>query len=399
MIKIFSIFLSFLVASPFAAQSVLLSDSARVSLLTNSPWDGAVYTVFGHTAIRVSDEANNIDWIFNYGVFDYDAPDFMLRFVKGETDYMLAAYPFRYFLEEYQSRGVSTCEQLLNLTQAEKQRMWDALYINALPANREYRYNFFFDNCATRPRDIIEHCINGNIRYTPNGKQLTFRNMVHECVSSYPWLMFGIDLLIGSDADREATDREKMFLPLYLEQACSRATVESPNETARRLILNESTLIPAANSVNNSGTANYPLITGFIVLAAAVAVSALSYRKRLRLAVIYDVLLFAIAGLAGCIIAFLVFFSEHPATSPNWNLMWLNPLQLAIAFFIPIKYFSKGIYSCHFINFALLSLFAASYFFLPQQFEPAFLPYVFSLWLRSGTNIVQRMTDLHYDKK
>ncbi|GAB6012606.1 lipoprotein N-acyltransferase Lnb domain-containing protein [Viscerimonas tarda] len=377
------------------AQSILLSDSAQISLLTNSPWYGASYTVFGHTAIRVNDKAYALDCVFNYGIFDFNKPNFTFRFMKGETDYMVAGYPFEYYLEEYKTRGVASYEQRLNLTQQEKQAIWDALYVNALPANREYRYNFFFDNCATRPRDIIEKNINGHIKYAAEDellvrKRQTFRDLVHECTSPDPWLRFSIDLLIGTGADREATVREKMFLPLYLKQACDHAVIVSEDGTERKLVAKE-VLITEAGETNENGAkpTNYPFIAGIVLLLITFAVSVLSFRNRCLPGKVFDVVLFAVMGLLGCIIAFLVFFSEHPATSPNWNLVWLNPLQLIIAILIPVKYFSKAVYYYHFINFVCLSLFLLFRWLIPQHFEASFSPFVFALYLRSGTNFVQ----------
>ncbi|MFR9166866.1 MAG: DUF4105 domain-containing protein [Dysgonomonas sp.] len=215
-----------LLVSIAGKSQIVLSDSAKVSLLTSSSWDQEIYALFGHTAVRVNDPLNNIDYVFNYGVFDFNTPNFIFRFVKGETDYMLAATDFRYYLAEYRMREVEVTEQIFNLSQKEKQHIWDALCINAMPQNRVYRYNFFFDNCATRPRDLIENNIEGTVQYTLTNKNQTFRDLVHECVNKKPWVEFGIDLVIGSGADRLATDREKMFLPEYLKKCLYRINCE-----------------------------------------------------------------------------------------------------------------------------------------------------------------------------
>ncbi|MDR1810070.1 MAG: DUF4105 domain-containing protein [Prevotella sp.] len=388
MIKKLYFLFFFLISLPLGAQSVQLSDSATVSLLTNSPWNGAVYTLYGHTAIRVSDKANNLDWVFNYGVFNFNAPNFIYRFAKGETDYMLAAYPFSYYMEERRQQDVAAYEQRLSLTQAEKQRIWDALCINSLPENREYRYNFFFDNCATRPRDIIERGIDGKITYMPVGKSQTFRDLIHECVTDYPWVRFGIDLVIGNKADREITDREKMFLPLYLKRAYDGAVVVSAAGAERKLVAEESLLIKGSFQ-NFEKTHFSPLVVGIFALIVGIAVAVLLFRGCVLPGKVYSILLFSAAGITGCIISFLAFSSEHPATFPNWNLIWLNPLQLIIACLIPVKYCSKAVYCYHFINFALLSLFLLLWAFIPQHLETAFIPYVLSLWWCSGTHFVQ----------
>jgi hypothetical protein len=301
---------------------------------------------------------------------------------------MLVAYPFNYYMEERRQQNVAAYGQQLNLTQVEKQHIWDALCINSQPINREYRYNFFFDNCATRPRDIIERNIDGKIIYSPTGKPQTFRDLVHECVSDYPWLMFGIDLVIGNEADKEIADREKMFLPLYLKHAYDEAVIVSGESTERKLVAGESLLMEGSSSIPDN-TLFSPFVAGILLLVIGITVSALLFRGCILPDKIYSILLLSMAGIAGCIISFLAFSSEHPATFPNWNLIWLHPVQLIIACLIPVKYFSKAVYCYHFINFALLSLFLALWAFIPQHLETAFVPYVLSLWLCSGAHFVQ----------
>jgi len=370
------------------SQQILLSDSSKISLLTNSPWDGAVYSLFGHTAIRVNDKVNNLDIAFNYGIFDFNSPNFIFRFVKGETDYMLAGYDFERYLFEYQLKGIPVYEQVLNLTQTEKQNLWNALCINALPENRVYRYNFLFDNCSTRPRDIIEKNIQGTIQYIPTEKSQTFRDLIHECVNNEVWVRFGIDLIIGSGADRLATDREKMFLPLYLKNAYDGAEIVTPDGEKKALISSEKYVI-SGTGINSSMTPDYPLITGCLLLLATVILSALNIKNKIKLTgKIFDTILFLLFGLTGCIIAFLMFISVHPCVDANWNLIWLNPIQLIFAFLFLPKCLSRYIYCYHFTNFALLSLFLLCWIFIPQYLETAFLPFIAAMCLRSGTNIV-----------
>jgi len=386
------VFVTFVLSISSFSQTIQLSESAKVSLLTNSPWDKEVYALFGHTALRVSDETNNIDIVFNYGLFDFNSSNFMYRFVKGETDYMVGAIPYVYYINEYNQREVSTLEQVLNLTHTEKQKIWDALCINSLPVNRVYRYNFFFDNCSTRPRDIVEKNINGTIQYTTTNREQSFRDLLYTHLDSHTWTKFGIDLVIGSEADREATEREKMFLPRYLEKAYEGAIIKNTDGSERKLVDFQHYLshYPSTFGTPESYTPDYPFNIGCILLFVCIFVSIFTYRKKLLLfGKIFDTLLFIIAGIAGCIIAFLMFVSVHPATFPNWNIVWLNPLQLIAAMLFFSKTLSKYIYYYHFINFAFLSLFMLLWFLIPQQLEIAFLPFVLSLWLRSGTNFVQ----------
>lgn len=388
--KILNILLIFFISIQYSqAQQIQLSDSSKVSVLTNTPWDKEVYALFGHTAIRIQDPINQLDIVFNYGLFSFDTPNFMLRFIKGETDYMIGAENFNRYIFEYESRGVGVSEQTLNLTQSEKQNIFDALVINSLPENRVYRYNYFFDNCSTRPRNVIENNIEGVIEYKPTTKQQTYRDLVHECVNSQPWVRFGIDLVIGADADKKITDREKDFLPSYLMDAYTLASVTNLDGTNRSLLSEQIIILPSPTN-NASFPINIPLIIGIILFFVGSLISYLSYKyKYIIVGKLFDTILFIIAGIAGSIIFFLMFFSVHPCTYPNWNIVWLNPIQLIFAFIFLIKVFSKYVYYYHFINFVALALFLLAWFLIPQYLELAFIPYILTLCLRSGMNVIQ----------
>ncbi|HCO66457.1 MAG TPA: hypothetical protein DIT04_01690 [Dysgonomonas sp.] len=392
-IKYFYLVLLFLVSSAgfqnMKAQTVQLSDSSQISLLTNTPWDGAVYSLFGHTALRVQDSANNLDIAFNYGLFDFDSPNFIYRFAKGETDYAVGYDSTDRYIFAYKMRGIGITEQVLNLTQEEKQNLFEALLINSLPENRVYRYNYFYDNCSTRPRDMVENNIEGTISYNPTNKQQTYRDLVHECVNSEPWVKFGIDLVIGADADKVITDRQKDFLPAYLMNAYSGAKIKNTDGTERNLLQSEDVIFQQADKTSIDSSVNQPLIFGIILLLIACLVSFFSVKGKIKtLSKLFDFLLFFSAGIAGCVIFFLMYFSVHPCTNPNWNIVWLNPLQLIIAFLLLIKFFSKVVYWYHFINFALLIVFLLAWFLIPQQLETAFIPYILALIARSGTNVI-----------
>lgn len=375
------------------ANSPLLSDSAKISLLTNMPSDNEVYSMYGHTGVRVLDAQQNIDVVFNYGIFDFNSPNFLYRFVKGETYYMVVPIQYSHYELEYELREVKVIEQVLNLTQTEKQKIWDALVLNSLPENRVYLYNFFYDNCSTRPRDIIEKNITGKVEYQEKYRQYevdeTFRDLVHQCVSAYPWLQFGIDLVIGAEADKKITDRETMFLPIYLKNSFSNATIVNETDSIKvnkKLVKSEHILLPGnQNLIVKKNPTNYPLIVGCIILTISII---LHLVKKKFISSIFDFLLFAVAGLAGSVIFFLMFFSTHPTVDSNWNIVWLNPIMLIIAFLSCVKYCSKWVYYYHFINFVTLSVFLLAWFLIPQKLELAFLPYILSLCVRSGSNVI-----------
>ena len=200
-------------------------DSVRISLLTCAPGT-EIYALFGHTAIRYENPSQKQDWVFNYGMFSFSEPNFVYRFVKGETDYRLGVVPFKYFEAEYAMRGSSVYQQVLNLTDEEKIKLVRLLEENYLPANRVYRYNYFYDNCTTRARDKIEESIEGKVVYPDEGKPVTYRDIIHEYTAGSEWSEFGIDLCLGADADNRADVRGQMFSPFYMKAFASGAMIQ-----------------------------------------------------------------------------------------------------------------------------------------------------------------------------
>jgi hypothetical protein len=372
---------------PLQAQEQL-SENARISIFTCSPWAEEIYARFGHTAVRVKDDSLGINIVFNYGHFDMSKPNFMLNFTRGHTDYYVGAEFFESFIYRYALQGVEVVEQVLNLTQEETQNLFNAMYINTLPENREYRYNFFFDNCVTRPRDLIEKYIQGTSQYPADKKVQTFRDLLHECTSLYPWFRFGIDLVIGSDADKPITLREKMFLPVYFQNALEETTV-TRNGIISPILKETNIILYIENEEDNRSERSLfsPIVIAFAILFLSIVISLMQRRKaNARLPKIFDTILFFVAGICGLIVFFLMFFSVHPATNPNWNIVWINPLMLIFAFLFWVKPLRSIIYCYHFINFAVLTLFLLLWWFIPQQLPLATIPFSMCLWLRSGTN-------------
>lgn len=376
-------------ASALKAQDVIqLSNDASVSVLTCAPYEEEVFTVYGHAAMRVKDQTNHIDLVFNYGIFSFDKPNFIYRFAKGETDYELGVIDYRDYVIEYQMRGSDVHEQELNLTQPEKQHIWELLVENYKPENRTYRYNFFFDNCATRLITLVEKSVQGKISYVGPTRNVTFRDMINYCTRNHPWLTFGCDLALGSPTDREANAHQQMFLPDNLRANLTNATVTTPDGQVRKVVKAES-MIQAEPSEPVAKTFFTPLNCALILLLLVIAATALEiYHKKYFIWM--DALLFAAVGIGGIVIAFLTFFSEHPCTCPNWNLIYFHPLHLVAAVLFFVKKLNKVSKWYHFINFAALTLMLIGWYFIPQHFNMALIPLVAVLWLRSGCYVYRK---------
>ena len=312
-------------SAPVAAQEdIPPMDSIEFSLLTCQPHD-EVYSLYGHTAIRYHElKPGGLDLAFNYGVFDFKKPHFVARFVFGLTDYELGAYPYKYFVREYLRFGSMVTEQVLNLTDEEKMTLHDALAINLRPENRIYRYNYFYNNCTTKARDIIESCINGKVEYTGReGYTPSYRDMVHSMTKNNPWSRFGNDLLLGIKADWKTDLRQQEFLPGNLLYDFDHAQIYS-NGSYRPLIKERRIAVPGGVQIIESGFPLSPLACAAILLAVGIVIFFFEWRKK-RVFVLWDVLLMIVTGTIGIVLT-LMLFSQHPTVSLNLQIILCNPL-------------------------------------------------------------------------
>lgn len=355
------------------------ADNVVVSLITCYPGQN-IYELYGHTELRV--RGKGYDWVFNYGTFDFRAPNFIYRFVKGETDYMLAGYPSEYMYVGYENRKI--VEQVLNLTPEQARAVSNALFNGAQPENRTYRYNYVLDNCSTRPRDIVEAVVGTSLQYPPMPAGLTFRSMMHRYNTNYAWQQFGIDLALGSGLDYELDARQQMFAPISLMQAFGGATIERGGERVP-LVTDTNTLNPGSDEGDILPPTPWYLHPMTLAVALLLAMAALSVRdvRRRNTTRWADSLLFGIAFLGGSVVAFLVFISTHEATSPNYNLMWLHPLHIVPAVLVWIKSAKKVVVCYHFVNFAVIFITMALWAVLPQCANAAFFPLMGALAVRS----------------
>lgn len=384
--KYLLVYLLLLLIYPLTAeQKVELSEESEISILICGPSHDASFTLYGHAAFRIKDPAHNFDTILNYGLFNHRAPNFIFKFALGETDYYLGAASYLDYIIEYQMRGSYVTELVLNLTTEEKNKIWDALLINYLPENRMYRYNFFFDNCATRLVTMVENNVDGKVIYdTTNQPEQTFRDLINYCTREHIWQTFGCDLALGSPTDRIATPREKMFLPEFLEAGFKNAKIQSSNGDSRNLV---KAVIPLAEfdpDINNYPPEKFtPIILLTLLYICILTITIYGWRKG-KYSKALDLVLFTIAGLAGCLLFFISCISVHPAVFPNWSLVWLHPLHLVGALLITVKKFEKAAYYYHFINFVALILLLPAWIFLPQHLNIAFIPLILTLLTRSA---------------
>lgn len=366
-------------------------DSVRISLLTCAAGQ-EIYSLFGHTAIRYENYTRGIDAVFNYGIFNFNAPNFVFRFALGETDYQLGVSDYELFTAEYNYLGRDVWQQTLNFTPKEKERLITLLEENYRPENRVYRYNFFYDNCATRPRDLIEKAIDGNLQYADNMTDtnigISFRDLLHKYSEGHPWSRFGMDLCMGSKADKPIDRRLMMFVPFYVQEYFNKAQIIDKNKQARPLVLTEEKIIITGDGETGQLSEGFtPMQAALLlfILVGGATIYGLHCGKTLWG---IDLVLFFAAGVAGCILAFLALFSEHPAVSPNYLLFVFHPLHLLCLPCMLNKVRKKQRSRYMLANFVVLTLFILLWLVIPQKFPSAVLPLALCLLVRSASNLI-----------
>lgn len=306
------------------AQSMSNADSIQISLLTCSPGK-EVWAQYGHTAIRYYDKESGEDFAINYGIFSLDQTYFIPRFVLGMTDYRMGVQPMDIFLAQYSYEGRGVIEQVLNLSAEDKEVIYEALQENMKPENVVYRYNYFFDNCTTRARDMLINHLHGKVVYPPAEEDATFRSMIHKWNNKYEWAQFGEDLLLGVNADRKTTKSEQQFLPENL-----RSDFDKASYNGKPLVKETNVLLAAENEVAEPAFPLSPLSIALIFAAISLVMMLLSYRRQ-QVYWAWDLALMLTSGLMG-IIFFIMIFSQHPCVSLNFILFFFNPLPLCFLY-------------------------------------------------------------------
>lgn len=361
----------------------LAEEPVSVSLVTFYP-GSEPHNIFGHSEVRV--KQGPVDLYYNYGVFDFQAPGFLWRFVLGETDYICQPIPRMYATLGMEERRM--VEQELNLPQDKALMVRDFLWNNAQPQNCTYRYKFLSDNCSTRPRDIIEMAAGDGLQYPAMGDTVvTYRDILAHYCRNYAWERFGIDLVLGWDTDTVLDQRATMFIPMILMDAVAGATIKTDSVT---MPLVKATTVPIDKSTEGNvrpPTPWYfsPMAVALLVLALTLLVTCRDWHHR-DVSRWFDTMLFTIGGLAGCLLFFLIFFSTHEATSPNINIVWLHPVLLLLAVLPWFKKTRNAARWLHALNALIVTLLMLAWPWQPQVGNIAFFPLMTALVVRSLTN-------------
>lgn len=358
-----------------------LSEKAEIRVVTFSPEQRELYSAFGHNGFRILDSANRIDAFFNYGIFDFNQPNFYLNFSFGKLIYQLGAIDYGIIKASCIRNNRSITEQILNLSKEEKQAVFNFLIENNKPENREYYYNYIYNNCATKIRDVLQEVLNGKIifDYSYVKEDLSYRDLMDLYLEYQPWGDLGIDLCLSSEIDIIADGNGYMYLPDYIEIAFDMAKI-SNNGIEKDLVSNkEKVFISIPQDYKNSFFSPLLVFVGIFFIIGFVTHRSLKYNTSNRW---LDVVLFGITGITGILLLFLWMFTDHLSTY-NWNIFWAMPINLIVLYYL-LKNKKINFIKFYFLIYGIIQLFLIAFRdFLIQSLHIAFVPLVLGLAIRS----------------
>lgn len=377
-----------LLAFNLFSQSLQLSENAQIGVITCAPYQGELYSAFGHSAIRVYDPVHNIDYAYNYGTFDFNQPNFYLNFTRGHLLYRLSVQSYPRFKHNYLYLNRWVHEQVIDLNQEQKQKLFDFLQWNAQPENQDYLYDYFYNNCATKIRDVFVEVLGKDIQFDDSyiTTNYTIRELTDLYLKEQPWGDLGIDICLGLPMDKKATPIEYMFLPDYIESSFENATLNS--ETGQKKLVKETIVSDSGNPPNTFDGPPHPWTVFGVLLAIIGVISILDFRKK-KISRWLDASLLIITGCIGCLLFILWIATDHKAAANNFNLLWALPTNLiaGILIFSEQKKLLKKYFG--FLT-AITVLLITTWGLLPQQLNVFLLPLIVAIAIRYGLNYYLR---------
>lgn len=364
------------------SQTLTLSGDADISIITLGPGN-YLYDKFGHSAIRVKDENSDLDLVFNYGTYDFNTPGFYTKFVQGKLLYSLSVSDYESFYHYYKSEDRWIIEQVLNLNVTQKKEVFDLLVENIKPENRKYLYDFIYDNCATKIRDVFSMALGNDLKYnTELEEEKSFRELVQENLHHNTWGSVGIDLALGAPTDRIASKLEQQFLPDYVLEADAKAKVRASSGEWQPFVKETITIYEQQKEKKETGFFLFsPWVVFSIIGIGLIALSVRDVIRKKRTKSV-DIIIFILTGIIGVVISILWFASDHYATKLNYNILWAFPLSLLF-----IRAITKNKYHKRLVHYIiLLSILIVLLFFHwitgVQRYPLPILPLLIGLLIR-----------------
>jgi len=376
----YKLFVLFLLGFLLSFSQIKLSDKAEVSIITVEPGKDLNDT-WGHSAIRIHDKKLGFDFVYNYGTYDFNTPNFYTKFMRGKLLFDLGTNQFHHFLRYYSSVNRGVTEQVLNLTQEEKQAYFDYLQNNAKPENKKYLYDFFFDNCATKLRFVNTQVLQDKVLYNDElfSNNLTFRDLIYQKLENHPWGKFGIDLALGAVIDIGATPKEFTFLPSYIFENFKAAQVYR-NDGLEPLVKQTNVLFKQ-KALQKSKILLTPLYVFSLLALIVLLITYNDYNQKKQTKWLDFVLLFS-TGLIGLLVTLLWFATDHSTTKDNFNLLWAFLPNLFFAFYV-FKEKRQVLLKKYYLNLLiLLVIMIFVWVFKIQVFNMAMIPIILMLGVR-----------------
>jgi hypothetical protein len=359
------------------AQIDSITTPIDISIITIGP-GSSLNDAFGHNAIRIQTASS--DDVYDYGRYDFDDPNFYTNFAQGKLKYLQGKSNYFDVIYFYKGQNRSIDEQVLNLTNEEKRTFNAFLMENYKPENRAYLYDFFYDNCATKIRDVSETITNQNIVFnTPkNFQQKSFRDLIQDHTKWNSWGSLGINVALGSVIDKNATAYEYMFLPKYIHDFFEHATLKKSNE---KLVKSSKRIYNKTKITSQSTFFTSPLFILGLLSLIILYITYLDFKKHRRSKIV-DILGFLLTGLLGIFILLLWFATDHTATALNYNLLWAFALNIFFVFYV-----SKTSVSQKFIKYLkfliiMLGLLIFHWMVGVQKFSLVLIPLLLAVLIR-----------------
>jgi hypothetical protein len=355
------------------------SNDTIVYLLTCGPGT-ETYSIYGHSALKVVIQGNGPGEVYNWGVFDFNTTHFAWKFAKGRLDYMLDSEQPDRFLNNYAFEKRYVLSQRINIDPGETKKLIVLITENLKPENLKYRYDFFYDDCTTRIRDLLEKSIGDKLLYPPESKANlpSFRSLVAKYQNPYPWLNFGIDLIMGVSADKKAPYRDRMFLPIEMKDELSETVINRSGKMIP-LLRNAEVLLDFPAPAVKPNILLSPLIDFSLLLIITIIISSMKYSRRVYNMI--DIIIFTIFSFLAVLMIFFNFFTDHAQMKMNLNIIWLNPLLIICLLFVLINRTGTFLFK---LVFYVSVAFLFFQIILPQVFNRAIFPLVLILALRSS---------------
>ena len=373
--RIFLIILSFVFSFSLKA-----NDEIKFSVVTIGPYESELYSAFGHSGIRYVDKKNNIDHFYNYGIFDFNQPNFYLNFLNGKLLYMVAKYDYRTAEKNYINEDRYIKEQVLDLNESEKILLYNILEQNIRPENRTYLYNYVYDNCATKIRDVLDNVYGGSLSFTSEPEKKSFRQLMDLYLEKNKWGDLGIDICLGPEIDYDVSFNEEMFLPDYLFKGIENAVRDG-----------DKNIVSITNIINlqKEDFQSYSLSPHYIFLIFFIISIYLSFRQ-VKYGIkyfIFDSIYLMVSGIIGCLLVYLWFFTDH-LSSYNFNIVWAMPFNIIISILILVNPNSSLVKWYMFLYSVLLFSLLILWNWIPQNLNEILLFFILGITLRLSINFI-----------